>query len=75
MKKGVASADKVNLIFEIHSKKYIDSCDLCNKNLCEKCKLYHFHIVKEQNHVILDEEKLRKYIYELKKGEQKNEEK
>ena len=26
---------------EIHSRKYIDTCDMCNKNLCEKCKLYH----------------------------------
>lgn len=43
---------------EKHNKKYIDSCDLCSKNLCEKCKLYHFHIIKKENHVNLDENEL-----------------
>ena len=47
---------------EIHSRKYIDTCDMCNKNLCEKCKLYHYHIVKEQNHITLHEEKMRASI-------------
>ena len=35
---------------------------MCNKNLCERCKLYHYHIVKEQNHIILDEEKIKASI-------------
>jgi len=37
----------------------VDTCDLCNKNLCEECKFYHFHIIKEQYHLKLDEEKLK----------------
>ena len=37
----------------------MDTCDLCNKNLCEECKFYHFHIIKEQYHLRLDEEKLK----------------
>ena len=41
------------------NKKYVDTCDLCNKNLCEECKFYHFHIIKEQYHLRLDEEKLK----------------
>ena len=52
----------VGYVCEMHNKKYIDTCDLCNKNLCEKCKSYHYHIVKEQNHIVLDEELLKKSI-------------
>ena len=43
---------------EKHNKKYIDTCDLCNKNLCQKCKLYHFHIIKKEFHVQLDEKEI-----------------
>ena len=64
--KSCYPSDLINLydvgyICEIH-RKYIDNCDMCNKNLCERCKLYHYHIVKEQNHIILDEEKIKASI-------------
>ena len=62
----------VGYICEIHNKKYIDSCDLCNKNLCEKCKLYHFHIIKKENHVKLDEKELIKSINMNKLEKTKN---
>jgi len=45
---------------ETHNKKYIDSCELCNKNLCEECKLYHFHIIKDNCHIKLNEGELHK---------------
>ena len=57
---------------EIHSKKYIDTFDMSNQNLCEKCKLYHYHIVQEQNHIILDEEKMKASINFNKLFEVKN---
>ena len=45
----------VGYFCEIHNRKYIDSCDLCNKNLCTECKIYHFHIIKKENHIEVDE--------------------
>ena len=53
---------------EEHNKKYVDTCELCNKNLCEECKFYHFHIIKNQNHIKFDEEYLKsKYTNNLEK--------
>ena len=63
---------KVGYTCEAHNKKYIDSCDLCNKNLCEKCKLYHFHMIKKENHVILNEKGLIKSINMNKLEKTKN---
>ena len=42
---------EVGFTCEAHNKKYIDSCEMCNKNLCEKCKSYHIHIIKPGNHI------------------------
>ena len=46
---------EVGYICEKHNKKYIDSCDLCNKNLCEDCKSNHFHIIKPEFHLQLQD--------------------
>ena len=45
----------VGYICEKHNKKIIDTCELCNKNLCEECKSLHYHIIKEELHVKLEE--------------------
>ena len=47
---------EVGFTCEMHNKKYIDSCDMCNKNLCEKCKSYHYHIIRPDNHIKLEED-------------------
>ena len=53
---------EVGYTCEKHNKKYIDTCDLCNKNLCLICKSYHHHIIKPENHIQLDERKIEKSI-------------
>ena len=47
---------------ELHNKKYINTCDLCNKNLCEECKSYHFHIIKDNIHLNIDEKEVENSI-------------
>ena len=47
---------EVGFTCEKHNKKYIDSCDLCNKNLCENCKSNHYHIIKPESHIIFEED-------------------
>ena len=51
-----------------HNKRYVDTCELCNKILYEECKFYHFHIIKNQNNIKFDEEYLKsKYTNNLEK--------
>ena len=52
---------EVGYICELHNKKFIDTYDLCSKNLCSEYKLYHYHIIKEENHIYLNEEKLKQF--------------
>ena len=40
----------------MHNKKYIDSYNICNKNLYEKCKNYYYHVIRPSKHIELEED-------------------
>lgn len=64
---------EVGYTCEIHNKKFIDFCELCNKNLCTECEAYHFHIMKQDNHLIkLEDEKLLSSVNMKKLNKTKN---
>ena len=47
---------------EQHNKKFIDTCDMCKKNLCEICKSFHYHIIKEQFKLKLNDKVIQDYL-------------
>ncbi len=53
--------NEVGYTWELYNKNYINTSDLCSKNLWSKCKLYHYHIIKEENHIYLNEEQLKQF--------------
>ena len=53
--------NEVGYTWELYNKNYINTSDLRSKNLCSECKLYHYHITKEENHIYLNEEQLKQF--------------
>ena len=44
----------VGFVCKTHYNKYITTCFLCDKDMCEKCKETHEHIIKEKKYYLID---------------------
>ena len=55
-----------------HNEKYEYYCDLCDYNLCEYCIKEHWHKIKEEENVNLNDEKIKEFINIIKGNEKNN---